>query len=100
MLSTHSERSAIQRLQKLIAIHVVDAATIRKGFYILNLAFNSNGEVKISKPCTSCAKLITSLKFKIHRIYWSMGCGQFESASKANVSEGAIPSTGDAWRGE
>lgn len=66
--SVHSEINAISKFPYNIQY-------LRK-FSLINIRLNKKGELRLSKPCLSCAKLICELK--ITNVFFSNNYGTFE----------------------
>ena len=98
MRSTHTEKEAIYKLRDLIRLGIVSDKVVRKGFYIVNFAFNRSGIVKISKPCLSCSRFIKTCGLTFHRIEWTTSDGDFDVGKQETIDSSATLSLGERNR--
>lgn len=69
--SIHAEDNAIRNLLNLVQIKRVKERRCRK-LIMYVLSVRKNGNVKNSKPCENCQKILEKYDFMFNKIYYSM----------------------------
>lgn len=93
--SIHSEEDAWFNFKRKLKQGKFPSKWLRKGLTLINLAVTKTYQIRMSKPCTRCAKLIQKQQSIFRKIYWTTADGSVESCSCDEVMNDSIPSSAD-----